>query len=376
MDLLSLEKWTSIDDCSIINYFSEFYDELLILKTCNRFEIYIVPKKDPSEIINSLFLKYGKARILYDMDAVRHIIEVSSGMDSMIPGEHDIQRQVKEALNSSIKNNISGKILNYVFMNALNISKIIRSETKIGNGITSIPQAAVRILNENMKSGNVGLIGTGKVAHSVLKYLSDRNGEYQITVFGRNMEKLRNIKNEYHVMINHIENIFSEISEFDAIISAITVQEPILRGKDFVSKEPSLIIDLGNPRNIENLNDRKYIDLEYIKSYVERNIIKRKDEMIKADKIIDEKILRIENKILSMEIEEIIQRLFERANKIKEEEIKKSMKILGEDSRDMLEIYGNSLIKKIYSNLINNLKSRAKNLTEEEIELIKGLLGE
>ncbi|MDP8011563.1 MAG: NAD(P)-binding domain-containing protein [Thermoplasmata archaeon] len=374
MDLNLLGKWTSIDDKYIINNFKDVSSEILILRTCNRFEIYIVPREDASEKIKNLFLRYGKARVLYDMDAVRHIIQVSAGMDSMIPGEQDIQRQVKEALNNSIKNNTSGKIINYIFMKALNISKLIRSSTKIGNGIVSIPQTSVRILETMALKGKVCLIGTGKVANSILKYLINNN--YEITVFGRNEEKLKIIRDKYNVKTDLIKNIKDELSKFDAIISAISVNEPVLKKEDFNSVKPSIVIDLGNPRNIENLEDRYYIDLEYIKKYVDKNIIRRKEEMEKANNIISDKISTIDEKIKSMEIEELISNLFKKANSIKEEEIEESVKILGEGSREILEKYGNSLIKKIYSRMVTNLRKNGSKLTKDQFEILKKILGE
>ncbi len=374
MDLLSLEKWTSLNDDFIINNFKNSFKEILILRTCNRLEIYIVPKNDPIEDIKRLFAKYGEAKILYDMDAVRHIIKVSSGMDSMIPGEQDVQRQVKEALNISIKNHTSGKIINYIFMKSLNISKIIRSETMIGNGIVSIPQAAVKILEDFTKNGKICIIGTGKVVHSLLKYLRDK--EFEITVFGRNKEKLDLIKKDYKVHVDIIENLRNRIHEYDALISAISIQEPILKNDNFNSSKPYIVIDLGNPRNIEKLNDRKYIDLDYIKNFVDRNITKRKEEMLKAERIIEEKLPQIENKILSLEIEEIISDLFKRAEKIRDEELKKAAKYLGENSKEILQIYGNSIIKKIYLNIIKNLKAQEKYLKNDDLEFLKKIFGD
>ncbi|MGC8609833.1 MAG: glutamyl-tRNA reductase [Thermoplasmata archaeon] len=374
MDLLSLEKWTSLNDDLIINNFKNSFKEILILRTCNRLEIYIVPKNDPTEDIKKLFEKYGEAKVLYDMDAVRHIIKVSSGMDSMIPGEQDVQRQVKEALNNSMKNHTSGKIINYIFMKSLNISKIIRSETMIGNGIVSIPQAAVKILEDFTKNGKICIIGTGKVAHSLLKYLSDK--EYEITVFGRNKEKLDLIKREYKVHIDFIENLRNRIHEYDALISAISIQAPFLKNDNFNLPKPYIVMDLGNPRNIEKLNDREYIDLDYIKNFVNKNITRRKEEMLKAEKIIEEKLPQIENKILSLEIEEIISDMFKRGEKIRDEEIKKAIKYLGENSREILQIYGNSIIKRIYLNIIKNLKSQEKYLKNEDLEFLKKIFGD
>jgi len=261
MDFSSLEKWISLNDEKVIDYFKDVSNEILILRTCNRFEIYIVPKIDPENKVNALISQYGNAKVIMDRDAIIHITEVASGMDSMIPGEQDIQRQVKEALKISMERKVSGKMLNFIFMRALNISKEVRSKTKIGNGIISIPQSAFRILESMIKEGKIAIIGTGKVANSLLKYM---NENYKITVFGRNKEKLNIIKEKYGVNVDYIENIESSLENFEAILSAVSVNEPILKSNAFKNKRPFIVIDLGNPRNIEKLNDRYYIDLDYI----------------------------------------------------------------------------------------------------------------
>ena len=371
MDLISLGKWTSIGDETIIDHFKEVSKEILILRTCNRFEIYIVPRNDPTERIKLLFSEHGQTRILYDMDAVYHIIEVASGMDSMVPGEQDIQRQVKDALKNSLEKKTSGKILNYIFMRALNISKTVRSETKIGNGIVSIPQSAVKILESMLKNGELCIIGTGKVANLLLKYLKGEN--FIITVFGRNDEKLNYIKEKYDVKVEYLKNIQDNLKKYDAVISAISIKDPFLKKENFDGTKPILVIDLGNPRNIEKLEDRYYVDLEYIKGYVEKNITQRKSEMEKARKIIDEKIIGIEDKINSMEIDYLISNIFKRAERIKKSEIEKSIKILGKDAEFTLEKFGSSMINKIYSNLITNLRKERDHISREEIELIKKL---
>ncbi|MGC8564842.1 MAG: NAD(P)-binding domain-containing protein [Thermoplasmata archaeon] len=372
MDFSSLEKWTSLNDEKVIDHFKDVSNEILILRTCNRFEIYIVPKIDPENKVNALISQYGNANVITDRDAVIHIIEVASGMDSMIPGEQDIQRQVKEALKRSMERKTSGKMLNFIFMRALNISKEVRSKTRIGNGIISIPQSAFRILESMIKDGKIAIIGTGKVANSLLKYM---NENYKITVFGRNREKLNIIKEKYGVNIDYIENIENSMENFEAILSAVSVNEPILRSNTFKGKRPFIVIDLGNPRNIEKLNDRYYIDLDYIKEYVNKNITQRKSEMEKARKIIEEKIERIEERIKGIEIEELISKIFIRAMVIKDDEVNEAARILGNDSRYVLEKFGNSMVKKIYSNLTEKLRNEGKNLDRNGIEILKRILG-
>ncbi|MGC8580858.1 MAG: glutamyl-tRNA reductase [Thermoplasmata archaeon] len=353
MDFLDLEKWNSLDDKDIVGFLKLYADEFVILKTCNRFEIYIVCNDEIAGKLSEYLLSLGpKAEIATNRDAIIHLMRVSAGLDSMIPGEHDIQRQVKEALNNALKNKISGKVLNYVFMSALNVSKEIRTNTKISNGVISIPQTSVRILNEIKKEGKVAILGTGRVAHSLLKYLGN---QYDITVFGRSMDKLEDISNNFHVKTKPWTHL-GEISNFDVLFSALKVNGYVLNNEDLSTNKPEIIIDLGNPRNIEPSSSRYYIDLGYLKTYVEKNLNNRKKEMDKAMLIINERVKEIEHKIFNERIEKVISSIYQKAENIKKEEIDELIKIIGDKHKEEIELFANSLVKKLLNNIVKNLQ--------------------
>jgi len=274
-------------------------------------------------------------------------------MDSMIPGEQDIQRQVKEAITKSMNEKTSGKYLNYIFMRALSISKEVRSKTRIGNGIISLPQASVKILQALIPSGKVAIVGTGRVANTLIKYL---NKKYEIDVFGRNDKKLEEMSKNLGIKCININNLNSNLDNYDALFSAIKMDGYILKSKDFIETKPYVVVDLGNPRNIENPGDRYFIDLDYLKEYVSKNISIRMMEMEKARKIIDEKMNAIMKRLMNYQKEEIIASIYERAKNIADEEVNELIKYIGEENRRYVEKFSKSFIKKIFGNITKNIK--------------------
>ena len=368
MNLQDLELWNSIHDDYLNKILKENANEYIILKTCNRFEIYAILKEN-GKVKNLLDLG-PNGKILEGTEVIKHIIEVSSGMDSMIPGEQDIQRQVKEALENSIKKGTSGKLLNYLFMRAINVSKEIRSKTKISNGIVSLPQASVKIVESILNSGKVAILGTGRVANTLLKYLPEK---YQVDVFGRNVNKMKIIERSYNVKTYDINKIKENMENYDAIFSALRMDGIILSKDDFLSKKPTIIVDLGNPRNVENPGNRYFIDLEYLKEYVSKNISIRILEMEKAKKIIDMKLKGIEKKLWNYDVEELIASIYKRAEKIKEEEINELMKYLDSNEMDKIEKFANSMIKKMYDKMVENLRKSEYDINL--IEKLKEILG-
>ena len=306
MGLDELEVWSSLDEISIKNLMRYIAKEYVILKTCNRFEIFAT----------------------------------------------------------------SGKYLNYIFMKALSTSKEIRSKTRIGNGIVSIPQASVKILEGVLNSGKVAILGTGRVARTLLKYIPKN---YDVNVFGRNETRLNEIEKNFGVRGINIRFLKDLLGEYDALFSALRMEGYILNSKDFKSNRPYVIIDLGNPRNIENPGDRYFVDLDYLREYISNNISIRLREMERAKMIIEEKLGVIDKMIMNYQVEEIIASMYKKIEKVKEEEIGELFHYIGEKDREYIEKFADSLIKKIFSGITKNI--REGRYDDKTIEELKRILG-
>src|SRR5271168_4898854 len=83
--------------------------ETLVLSTCNRSEIYVVPPESSHECaqgMSSFLSEFHAVRadVLsvslyhhYDREAVRHLLRVAAGLDSMLVDEAEILGKVREA---------------------------------------------------------------------------------------------------------------------------------------------------------------------------------------------------------------------------------------------------------------------------------------
>jgi glutamyl-tRNA reductase len=96
-------------------------DEHLRLETCNRVELYLVlPDCGECGAMNAL---PSGARIFYNYEAVRHLLRVLLGLESMAKGEAHIVSQVKAAYRSS---DGCGKVLHRLFQRALGTAASLR----------------------------------------------------------------------------------------------------------------------------------------------------------------------------------------------------------------------------------------------------------
>ena len=114
--------------------------EALVLSTCNRIEFYTWAK-DPDaaaeqirlflEDLKGLPMGWTRPRsiVLTGDDVIRHLFEVTAGLDSMITGESEIQGQVRAAYKTAAVNGALGPHLHGLFRWALEAGKRTRSTT-------------------------------------------------------------------------------------------------------------------------------------------------------------------------------------------------------------------------------------------------------
>lgn len=159
--------------------------EAAILSTCNRTELYLAGDDDcapsvlrwlagfhdldSSELEQSLY-------VYRDAEAVRHVMRVAAGLDSMVLGEPQIFGQLKDAYALARENNASGTFLSRMFEQAFSVAKRVRTQTAIGENPVSVAYAAVSMAHHifaDMSRNKALLIGAGKTIELVARHLAD-----------------------------------------------------------------------------------------------------------------------------------------------------------------------------------------------------------
>ncbi|MEE8238973.1 MAG: hypothetical protein V3R13_02675, partial [Nitrososphaerales archaeon] len=189
-------------------------EELLLIQTCNRVEIYCVAENDvkdyvEGEVISQWKKKSKLARSAeskdfegliernYDSDAVRHILRVTAGLESMVIGEDQILGQVKSSLVQARLAGSIGPVLSLLFDRAVKLGGKIRRETNINKGSVSFGSATAKLAEENLghlEEKSCLLIGAGEVSMLVAKALNAR-GTRKIYVASRTIERARAMTN-------------------------------------------------------------------------------------------------------------------------------------------------------------------------------------
>jgi glutamyl-tRNA reductase len=240
--------------------------EAVILSTCNRTEIYTTAT-EPEQIKAWLTQHHG----LHDFDispycyhheglaAVRHLMRVASGLDSMIVGEPQIFGQIKDAFQIASEHGTVGDHLQSLFPAVFATSKHVRSSTNIGRCPVSVAYAVTKLCKdyfETLSQCNVLLIGAGTTIELVATYLNDSSVNH-IYVANRTLERAHELADTYNGTAIRIGEIPQHLADIDIIISATASQLPILgkglfeRVENKRNQRPLFIADLAVPRDVE-----------------------------------------------------------------------------------------------------------------------------
>ncbi len=323
----------------------------IILITCNRVEIYFRGDLKPDK--NVSYVKYP--------NSIKHLFYVSSGLESMLIGENNILKQIKDSLEIARKRGSSDKFLDFAFQKALSLGKSVRTKTDISRGKTSLSSIGLDLINKNYGlQKKICIIGTGKMAESLLSYLKDEKGD--VTVAGRNIDHARNLAMDYGANYIDLSNILSLVDNHDIIITATSSKKYII-DKNMVEKinGKKIFLDISNPPNIEKIerDDLKILNLESIKEVAEDTIKQRKEEIKKSENIIKNELNLFMKKINEMHSDDIISYFYKFARNIKNNEILELKRKINPDDEQLkyINLMMNSFINKILAPYTNSVKS-------------------
>jgi glutamyl-tRNA reductase len=366
--------------------------ECIILQTCNRVEIYgvgINPDYDNlinawSSLINLPADQVKNNVIINDgEEALKHLVNLTSGLDSLVVGEDQILGQVKRSLEFSRKNGFAGPNLNILFDKTIKIGSRVRTLTGINKGSTSVGSMAVNLAYEyfdDIKKKEILLIGSGEGASLIAKALKQRNMKFFVT--SRTFERARSFADTVAGSPIPFETALEKINDNIDIVFISTVAPYYLLTYERIANmmknrnKGLMIFDLSNPRTVEDkiatLNNIKLVNIDQISEIVEKNVGRRKKEIQSAEKIIDDELIAIKEILKRKSSEPAIITIFKNADSIRNKEFKKALSLIGDrvsnDDIKILEQFSYALVEGILSTPMNNLRKEfTSNKNENEL---------
>ena len=344
--------------------------EAVVISTCNRTEIYCHLDGDYDNVINTWLHKFHQqapdslTEYLYQYEgdeAIRHLLRVACGLDSMILGEPQILGQIKTAYSQALNANTLGKSLGRLFQHAFSVAKQVRTDTAIGNSPVSVAFAAVSLAKQifsKLADSTALLIGAGETIELAARHLKD-NGIGRIIIANRTIEKAHTIALQVEGYAIGLSEMPAHLAEADIVISSTASQLPIL-GKGMVERalkqrkrRPIFMVDIAVPRDIEaevgNLEDIYLYCVDDLHEIIEENLQSRRDAAQQAEEIIDSQVDNFVAWLRSQDAVPVIQSIRANAEYESKQLLKKSLKQLdqGVSPEQVLNDFARSFTNKL-----------------------------
>ncbi|HPC72992.1 MAG TPA: glutamyl-tRNA reductase [Syntrophales bacterium] len=361
--------------------------EALYLATCNRVEV-LANTLEVNEAVDSVkgfILSQGNLapgemeKCLYvhcGSDAVRHLFRVASSLDSMVMGEPQILGQVKDAYRQCVASKASGVILNRLLHQAFRVAKRVRSETAIAQNAVSVSFAAVELAKKilgHLQGRTILLIGAGEMSELAARHLI-RHGAERIIVANRTYARAVRLAEEFHGFPVDFEHLEEKLQEVDIVISStgaagyVITREMIQAALRRRKNRLLFLIDIAVPRDIDPAAggvDNVYLyNIDDLQAVVDENIRGRLGEAEKAERIIDDEVVKFSEWLNTLEVVPTIVSLREKAEAIMKDELEKTlagMRHLADGEKKNIEILASSIVKKILHDPITGLKEESQN---------------
>lgn len=360
----------------------EHVTEAVVLSTCNRIEVYAFAEKFHGgyEDIRNFFAEITHVAPeefsdyltgLYDVDAVRHLFAVASGLDSVVLGENEILGQVRLAWEAAAEESTVGPVLNPMFRHALQVGKRVRTETEISQKTTSVSQAAVAMAEQRLgglSDRRVLIVGTGKMGEGLARALNG-GGVSEILVANRTWEKAVQVADRLQGKPVELNELPKYLAEIDVLLTSTGASSVILEHGDLndVMRERSdrelLVVDIAVPRDVDpaagEIDGVTLLDMDDLRAFAEEGIQARRREITGVQAIIDDELDSYADESTARSVAPLVAGLRDRATEITESEFSRfasKLEGMDESQRKVVE----SLVTGVVGKLLHEPTVRMK----------------
>ena len=344
--------------------------EAAILSTCNRSELYLHQDSPQPDQVLQWLAEYHRlsldelrrcAYVHADEQAVRHMMRVAAGLDSLVLGEPQILGQMKSAFAVAREAGTIGPLLGRLFQATFSTAKTVRTDTAIGENPVSVAFAAVSLARQifsRLENSQALLIGAGETITLVARHLHEQ-GVKRIVVANRTLERARTLADELGARAVLLSEIPDELVNSDIVISSTASQLPIL-GKGAVERalklrkhKPIFMVDIAVPRDIESqvgeLEDVYLYTVDDLHQVVEENLKSRQGAAQVAEQLVAMGTEEFMARLRELAAVDVLKAYRQQAERLRDEELAKAQRLLqnGASAEDVLAQLARGLTNKL-----------------------------
>ena len=372
-------------------------DEVMILSTCNRVEIYGHSEKAALGAVAEFLARYhGRTpedveKHLYRLEgepAVRHAFRVAASLDSMVLGESQILGQVKEAYQAAEEAKSLGAVLNGLRTRSIAAAKRARTETAIGRNAVSVSHVAVELASKifgDLNGHAVLLVGAGKMSELAASQMV-RRGARATVLGGRTFERAEQLAASLGGRAAPFESLRAELARADIVISGtgapgiVVKREDVEAAQELRHGRPLFLIDIAVPRDIaEDAGHATGVflyDIDDLQKVAAANLRERKKESAAAEAIVEQEVRDFLEWRRSLEVVPLVAELRRRADEIRKAEIAKARQRLGPltpEQENALEAATSAIVNKLLHAPTVRLKELAGSGHADDVGLVRRL---
>ena len=357
--------------------------EAVVLSTCNRVEVYAAVSRyhggladlrafmgEWAGIAPEDFVEYSYD--YFDEGAAGHLFAVASGLDSMVVGERQINLQVKQAFKAAQGERTVGRLLQRLFSNALRAARRVRTETGVGEGVSSMVDLGLELADrdlDGLAGRDVLILGAGKMGGMAAVRLADT--ARTVTIANRSTDRADRLAARIgdRARVVGLDRLSQVLAGVDLVVSSTGAGEPLLDASMIADRSgrPLVLVDLAVPRDVDpscgdvpGVTVRNVEDLRVV--VTEGDVA---DHLRRAKEIVAEEAERFAVWRRSVRAEPTITALRARAETVRAAELERlGNRLAGLDERQMQAV--DALTRGIVNTLLHEPSVRLKQLTDGE----------
>ncbi|MDG2084235.1 MAG: glutamyl-tRNA reductase [Planctomycetota bacterium] len=388
---IELREKIAFKDEDAISFLSGLKEEheiknALLVSTCNRTELFIAAENvhQGLKTLEQVLEVWERERnfklpicpppnIIDHYSSVERLLRVTSGLESQIVGESEIQGQVRTAMDLSAEAGVNGQVILKLWEKALRCGKRVRSETPLGDGALSVAYGALEVARKifgGISNLDITIVGAGEVSELVLQNLQGQDRK-SLKILNRSKERAEHLARSYSADLGGLEDLPSALISSDLVIASTGATDPVITRqmiKDISSKRKKgalLLVDLGLPRDIEptirNLSDIFLFNLDDLARLVEGNLSARRQAIPEAEEIVKHELTQFESWLESRRLEPAIRSLRSALDNACQRELSHLREELSDEDFNRIE----SLLRKVVNRMLHKSTNEIRQSSTE-----------
>lgn len=379
-DLETIETACAMEEASAVEALltDTSITEAYSLQTCNRFEAYVVSESPDAghEALQSVIsdVPSDTVQTFGHEASLRQLLRVSCGLESLVLGEDQILGQVREAYLIARASGGIGPVLEEALTKAIHVGERARNETAIDEGVVSLGSAAVRLAarKTSLDGASALVVGAGEMGTLAARSLAEEVD--QLTIANRTIPHAEHVAEtlagETRAEAIGLDALSDTLSETDVVVSATGSNVPVIDCAMLAEAGETLLIDIGQPRDVANdadaLPEVAVYDLGSLESITDETTAQRQAAAEEVETMIDREIDRLLIQYKRKRADEVIAAMYEGAENMKQRELSTAFSQLEAsggltaDQREIVESLADALVGQLLSAPTKSLRDAAE----------------